>query len=428
VRILHAPRNTANQPGYTVRALRQLGHDAEVWEYGDNPFGFPVDRTIRLDEHDPAIFMRAFEEAIDRFDIFHFHFGRSLFPNQWGGIPAFWDLPMYRALGKRVFFTFHGSDCRIRRLHEQMNPWSYYRFADVPADDDRTAKVIEIIRTYANRMFVVSSDYLVFVPEATVMPRVIDLSEWPEQPVEQPSAPSILHIPSHRGTKGTQFIEAGLAQLKEQGVSFSFRLVEGVTHAEARRAIQEADVVIDNVVTGDYELVSIEAMASGKVAVANIQGGAREAFPDAPIYSVDPDSFVTRIRDLLEDRDLRAALAAQGRAYVKQVHDAAVVATALAEAYESTEPTFPHRSFPDWASLDDARRIERLEARVAMLEQSLARTRRESTILRKRLGLSPETPVPLGWKDRIPAPIRQSVRRLRGWAKRAMGSTRRRGA
>jgi hypothetical protein len=228
MRILHAPRNIANQAWYVAAAMRRMGHQAEVWELGENGFGFPVDRTIPVVAHDSQLNWAAFLEALDRFDVFHFHFGRSLFPNQVGGLPPLWDLPVYRALGKRVFFTFHGSDCRIRSVHEEINPWSFYRYSDVPADDDRTRKTIEIIRTYADRMFVVSADYLPFVPEATVMPRVIDLQDWPEQAPDQRSIPQIVHVPSMRGTKGTSFILDGLAELERVGILFYMRVVEGV--------------------------------------------------------------------------------------------------------------------------------------------------------------------------------------------------------
>jgi glycosyltransferase involved in cell wall biosynthesis len=379
MRILHAPRNVANQAGYVAAGLRRLGHDAEVWEYGSNPFGFPVDRTIEVRPHEPQIYWDTFLAAIDRFDVFHFHFGRSLFPNQWEGLPPLWDLPVYRALGKRLFFTFHGSDCRIRRIHEQVNPWSYYRFADVPADDDRTRKTIEIIRTYADRMFVTSPDYLAFVPEATVLPRAIDLASWPEQPPNQRTTPQIVHAPSMRGTKGTSFILDGLAALSSGGTPFEFRLLEGLPHDEIRTAVQEADIVIDNVLTGDYELVSIEAMASSRVAVANMQRTALDTFPDAPVYSIDPTTFVERMRALIEDVSNRRRLAAAGRGYVAKVHDANVIATSLVSFYEAPPARAPRRSFPDWASLDDARRIERLEARIATLEQSLASTRGSAT-------------------------------------------------
>jgi hypothetical protein len=395
MRILHAARNIANQPADIVRALRALGHEAEVWEYDANPFGFEVDRTIPLDREaqDPAVFWQTFQEAIERFDILHFHFARSLFPNQWGGLPPFWDLPIYRILGKKVFFTFHGTDIRIRRIHEQVNPWSYYRSSDIEADDDRTEKVIEVCRTYANRMFVTSVDYLHFVPEAEVMPRVIDLAAWPEQPPVQRDVPVVLHVPSRRGTKGTDRILAGLERLRAAGVPFEQRLLEGVPHDEAKQAIADADVIIDNVLTGDYEVVSIEAMAASRVAVANVGETARAAFPDAPVWTLDPDTFDERMTTLLTDPERRRELAARGRAYVGRVHDAPVIARRLVDAYESDDPSVPVRAFPDWLSLAPARRIETLETQLARSRTELARTRLREEELRARLGLPSLGPV-----------------------------------
>lgn len=421
IRILHAARNIANQPADVVRALRTLGHDAEVWEFDENPFGYAVDRTIPLDHEtrDPSVFWRTFREAIDRFDVFHFHFARTLFPNQWGGLPPFWDLPMYRALGKKVFFTFHGSDVRVRRIHEQVNPWSYYRFSDIASDDDRTEKVIEVCRTYADRMFVVSVDYLHFVPEAEVLPRVIDLAGWPEQTPAQRDVPVVLHVPSRRGTKGTDMILAGLERLRAAGVPFEERLLEGVPHDEAKGAIADADVVVDNVLTGDYEVVSMEAMASSRVAVANIGDDVRAAFPDAPVWSLDPDSFDARMTQLLTDVALRRDLAARGRAYVARVHDAPVIARRLVAAYEADYPPVPVRAFPDWLSLEGARRIETLERRLSRAEVELGRTRVREEQLRHRLGLPSLGPVDatvapsLGDRLRtaLPEPVKGPLRR-----------------
>lgn len=418
MRILHASRNIANQPGYLVRALRRLGHDAELWEYNASPFGFSADRTISLETKDPQVFWATFLEAIDRFDVFHFHFARTLFPNTWGGVPALWDLPIYRILGKRVFFTFHGSDCRIRRIHEQVNPWSYYRYSDIPADDDRTEKTIEVVRTYANRMFVTSVDHLHFVPDAVVAPRVIDLEEWPAQPPDQREVPVVLHVPSRRGTKGTEIILEGLRRLEREGVRFETRLLEGVSHAEAMAAIRAADIVVDNVLTGDYELVSIESMASSRVAVANVQTMAAEAYPDAPVVSVDPNTFVERMRQLIGDLEERRVLAARGRAYVERVHDAHIVAYQLLAAYAEEYPPVPVRSHPDWLSLADRRAIERLERRVAGLEQDNVRGLRREDALRRKLGLPllegiPRRDASAFVKDALPDPLRIALRRVR---------------
>lgn len=423
VRILHAPRNIANQPGYMVAALRRMGHEAEVWEYDPSPFGYPADRNISLDARDASVFWATFLEAIDRFDVFHFHFARTLFPNQWGGVPPLWDLPMYRILGKRVFFTWHGSDCRIREIHEQVNPWSYYRYSDIPGDDDRTRKTIEVVRTYAERMFVTSVDLLEFVPEAEVSPRAIDLTEWPERSAETRPIPRILHVPSRRGTKGTELILAGLDRLRADGLAFDLRLLEGVSHAEARAAIQDADIVVDNLLTGDYEVVSIEAMASSRVAVANVQSAAAEAYPDAPVVTVDPNTFETRMRALIGDPDERRRRGALGRPYVARIHDAPVVAKQLVAAYEAPSTPVKPRSLPDWLSVDGSRSIERRDRRIAALEQDLARVRRREDALRVRLGLpalggiEPRSRSAAA-KDILPDPVRVALRRMRARATR----------
>jgi len=417
MRILHAARNIGNQPGYLVRALRRLGHDAEVWEYESNPFAFPADRTIDIRSGDAMVFWRTFLEAVDRFDVFHFHFGRTLFPADWGGVPPLWDLPIYRILGKKVFATWHGSDCRIRRIHLDVNPWSYYRTSQVQADDDRTQKVIEVFRTYADRNFVVSPDYFHFIPDAELLPRVIDLSEWPEQAPEQRPVPRVLHVPSRRGTKGTDALMAAIEQLKRDGVALEFELLENVPHEEARRAIQSADVVIDNLITGDYELVSIEAMASNRVAVANIQAESAKAFADVPVYPVDPGNVVERLRTLILDPELRRSLAARGRPYVAARHDATLIARRLLDFYGAPSGPVPRRAFPDWLSLEGSRAIERLE-------RQLAESRHREFALRRRLGLPVQPPNDRTLKDRLPTPLRLFLRRTRARATKALGGRR----
>jgi len=416
MKILHAGRNSANQAGYMVKALRQLGHEAELWEYGPDDFGYGPDRTIPLETKDPLIFWRTFSEAISRFDIINFHAGRSFFPGEWGGVPAYWDLPILRALGKKVFHTFHGSDARIKRVHMENNPWSYYRYSDIRADDDRTEKIIQIFRTYANKLFVTAPDYLSFVPDAEVIGRIIDLDYWAEQPAVQRDVPQILHVPSRRGTKGTDMILQGIEQLRAQGIGFEFSLLEGVPHDEARTAIQQADIVIDNVITGDYELVSIETMASSRVAVANLQAASLVTFPNAPVYNVDPDNFAQRMAALIADRAQREELASRGRAHVVKHHEAVGVARKVLEHYEKPDPPVRQRTFPDWATIAYARKIETLEQRVAQLEIDLSRAKLRNRMLVGRAGPARSS----GVKALIPEPMKPALRRLKAKLKQAV--------
>lgn len=402
MRILHLPLNIANQPGYLARAQRRAGHEAEVWEFGDNAFGFPKDRRIDIYAGDTRLIWDAFADAVGRFDVFHFNFGRSFFTSPWpiGAVPPFWDLPVLRSLGKKVFFTFHGTDCRTRRVQDAENPWSFYRYADIPVDDDRVEQTVEIIRTYANKMLITSPEYAIFVPDAELQPRTLDLQEWPKQPPAQREIPKILHVPSARGTKGTHIVVEGLRALEEDGVKFEFVLLEGAPHSEAMRAIADADIVIDNVLTGDYEVVSLEAMACNRVPVAYRQSRSKTAFPDAPVFEVDPPSFPERMRALVEDVSQRRALAQRGRDFMAHAHDAPVVAARLLELYEQDAPA-PALAYPDWSPYGSVRAKQRLDRMLSKSESQRARATEYARHLAARLG---ETPPSFG-----PDPLRSSA-------------------
>ena len=393
LRILHAPRNIANQAGYAAAGLRRLGHHVEVWEDRPSAFGFPADRVLDYESREPRVAWDAVLEALDRFDILHFHFGMTLLPPDWSGLPPFWDLPLYRALGKRVFFTFHGTDARIRRIHEEVNPWSHYWLRAAPPDDDRTEKALEVIRTYADGMLVVSVNLLHFVPQATLLPRVIDLHEWPElQPVQR-ERPVIVHAPSRRETKGTDLVLATLDELAAEGVAFDLRLLEGVPHSRVRAEIAAGDILVDNIIAGAYGLVSMEAMACSRVAVANLSDAVRLAHPDAPVVHVDPTTFGARMRELIAAVAERRRLAALGRPFVARVHDADVIAARLVEAYTAPASPVPRRAMPDWTSHARAQRIEQLEGRLGRLETELARSKHREAILRARLGIADGTDI-----------------------------------
>jgi soluble cytochrome b562 len=212
-----------------------------------------------------------------------------------------------------------------------------------------------------------------------------------------------------------------MKQLAEEGVQVDFRLLEGVSHDEARRAIQGADIIVDNLLTGDYEVVALEAMASSRVAVANIQAAVAAAYPDAPVVSADPDSFVERMRSLIANVDERRELAARGRPYVARIHDSPVIAEKLLGFYRADYPPIRAGTLPDWFSVDGARQIERLDSRIARLEQDVARERRAQDVLRGRLGLPPLRIAERGdprttsdkAKEALPDPVRRALRTAR---------------
>lgn len=370
--------NYGDQAGVVVCALRALGHEAELWEVGRSRFAFPADRSIDLDGADPNALWRTFMEAVERFDVFHFHFAQSFFRHDWSLLPPFWDLPVLRMLGKQVFFTFHGSDCRTPSAHAARVPYSGEFFAEGTPDADAIAKRIQIIRTYANAMLAVSTELLWYVPDAEVVPRALELDAWPEIPYPGRERPLVVHAPTRRSYKGTPRILAALDQLEREGVAFDLSLVEDRPHDFVQREIQRADVVIDQCLMGDLGVVALEAMATGRPAAAYLAEDVGLALGDTPLFEIEPPTLVDRLRSLLTDLPLRRGLAAAGRGYVAKVHDSRTIAERHLELYATHDAAFTVRSMPDWTGFGDRRRIEQLEERIADAEAARGEARQNA--------------------------------------------------
>jgi len=409
VRILEAPLNIAAQPWNIAQGLRSLGHDVEVWQYGPNPFDYPCDRQIKFPPDRPSDLWAPIDEALERFDVFHFHFARTLVPRQIGPIPGMWDLPLYRAAGKPIFFTFHGSDVRLRSKHLDLNRWSYFRYADVPCDEDDILKRLAIVRTYANAHWICSPVNRPFVPDAGFHPRAILVEQWPFVDPVRRDRPRVVHIPSRRATKGTDFVLRGVVEAEEKGLRFDFKLIEGLPNAEVPRVMAEADILVDNLLLGDYEVTGLEAMSMGKTVIARIDPEVEREMGTVPVLNADPDDFVEVLRRAVEDFELRDRLAKEGRAFVEANHDATAVAARILPTFLQP-PTTIELSFPDWAVLHDARRAERLEEQVVALRGALRTGGREVVISGSKRGVF----TLLGSKiDGFLRRVRRSIRRRR---------------
>lgn len=377
MRVLHAPVNIANQAWGMAQGLRARGHEAQVWHLGDDPYGYPADRTLPVPA-DARAALALVAEAVDaRFDVVHFHFARTLVAAE-SGLPPFWDLPVWRATGARIALTFHGTDVRLASHHLATDEWSFYRSGELPCDEELVAARLEVLAAYADVMTVGSVLDLPYVPGAVVVPRVVDLDAVAAVPARTRTAgpPVVAHAPSRRATKGTEHVLAGLAALHERGVDFELDLVEGVSNSEALARLARADVVVEKLLGGDVGVTSLEAMALGKVAVARIRPEVLAHAPGLPVVSADPSTFVDVMSALLTAPDRLAEIGRRGPAYVALVHSPAAVARRLEELYAA--PARRDAASPAWTGLRASARLCAANERVAALEA-------ENQSLRRRL-------------------------------------------
>jgi hypothetical protein len=293
LRVTHCPVNTAGIPWTNVQALRTRGVDARLVVF--NRYRLHPEADVDLERHGGLLQQqltqwRAFAWLAPRTDVFHFYFGLTL-------VPKSVQFALLRALGKRSVMHFLGSDIRGKPPEELA--WTRRAGARV----------------------VGSYDAIRWVPDAQVIPPGIDVRAIEPAPPSDRSRPIVLHAPSSRARKGTEYVVAAC-----EGLDVELDIVEGLDHREAFERYRRADIVVDQLNAGWYGVFAIEAMALGKPVVTFLHDEAvrrtEEAFGvPVPIVSATKDTLRERLQPLVESADERGRVGRASRAYAEEVHD-----------------------------------------------------------------------------------------------------------
>lgn len=342
-KILLAPMNFAAMPVTLTKALRARGYEAAHIQYTggqQNALAYDLDRTVNIrgPEGRINIQMKALEDTLaEGFDIFHF-WNRSLFfQTDYGGVSGI-DLPLIKARGRKIAYRFTGFDLRLPSRDMAVNPHSPFRYDQTPFFDEATVMAYQdFLREYVDRFIVQDPEMGQFFPEAEIIPRALDLSQWAYQGVERKERPLVVHAPTNGDAKGTKFVLAAVQELKARGLAFDFKLIQKMPHAEAKMVYQSADIIVDQILIGATGVLTLEAWALGKVAVVNLRRDLFEPFyetNDLPVVNANPDNIVEALEGAIKDVDLRLELSRKGRALVEKRHDIDQVIDRYIETYE----------------------------------------------------------------------------------------------
>jgi glycosyltransferase involved in cell wall biosynthesis len=130
--------------------------------------------------------------------------------------------------------------------------------------------------------------------------------------------------------KGRAHVEAIGRRLQEQGV-IDLRVESGVAPDVMPSLIESTDVIIDGLTLGQYGTTAAEAMASGRIVLANISRVIDRPPEPAPIVHVTPDTLEDTLRQIADDPAAYRPLAAAGPSYVRRYHDGGYAARQLAD-------------------------------------------------------------------------------------------------
>lgn len=277
------------------------------------------------------------EFAMANYDVFHFFWGVSLW--------SFWrwhllDLPVLRALGRRIVVHFRGLDLvdigTFDRARESVvRPESGGTpLVQLTSRADQRRKLARW-RRWAHALLISEPDLWDLVPEATLSPQVLDISQWPKsEKKSRNNEVTIVHAPTNRRKKGTEFVVQACEELQRRGLPVRLVLVEGMPYREVLELYRQADIAVDQVLYGWHGKFSVETMNMGIPTVCYIREDLLKHRPDLPIVSATPGNLADTLEALIRDGERREALAVAGPRYVQRYHSLDVVLDDLISIYD----------------------------------------------------------------------------------------------
>jgi len=355
MKILHLPTSVGGNAHNLAQGERQLGFDSKTLVAAQNWLQYPADINLGLERLPKWLSIAprflAFLKIRNEYDIFHFNFGSSLINTPTVGLCQL-DLPYYSSSSKK-FVTYNGCDARQKHPTMQRmqvsachNPKCYGGQCNSGFIDKNRRKAIDKMDRYVDHMWALTPDLLYFLPKekSSFLPFALNPENYHFQPLIPQYPLKILHAPTNREAKGTDFILKALTHLKDKHPNkIEIVLVEKIPHEAAIEIYKTADLVIDQVLIGWYGALAAEVMLLGKPVVAFISDAVEAYLPDGMLSDLNKGVINANIFNLeiviekyIKDKDLLIEQGRLAREYSLKWHDYKTVSKITTEQYKKS--------------------------------------------------------------------------------------------
>ena len=158
--------------------------------------------------------------------------------------------------------------------------------------------------------------------------------------------PKIVHIPSRFPTKGTVFIEKAIQELHRQNIQFEFTIHKGLSNSEVIKVLQDADILIDEVILFGTGTLGMEAIACG-CALANNSKGIN--LLSEYICNINPTNMVEMLKPFILERKTRIQNINKSIEILKDHYNAKTVCNKILSDLEISPLDFTKHDFiPDY--------------------------------------------------------------------------------
>lgn len=355
MKVLHLPTSVGGNAWGLAQGERSLGLESKVLVLNQTWTNYPDDINLNLQNiyklEKYKKLALTFWEIRNKYDIFHFNYGSSLihFPEKYLNQI---ELPFYPTEAK-LFVTYNGCDARQKyptmkrtQIAACHNPNCYNGACNSGKLDEYRRRGINKMAHYVNHIWALNPDLLYFLPKekSSFLPYAISFDGLKIFPPKLGKQLKIVHAPTNREAKGTDYILNAIEKIKmTHGDLIEMCLVENISHDQALKIYQEADLIIDQILIGWYGGFAVEAMKMGKPVIARIAKEDLKFLPnqmaadvlETVIYA-DPDLIYEVILQCLDDRAILKHHSEASLDYVNKWHNPKYVASLTKQRYEAS--------------------------------------------------------------------------------------------
>jgi hypothetical protein len=150
----------------------------------------------------------------------------------------------------------------------------------------------------------------------------------------------ILHAPSDRKVKGTNYVLEAVEILRSKGVVFEFSLVENISNEIVIKLLENTDIVIDQPGTSAARF-AIEACSASCCVIGGNRSDYMRCY-DSPLIQFEPDAkhLASSLLKLINDREYLAAKMQESFLYFKKNYSYDAYRTQFDELRSSSSKSF----------------------------------------------------------------------------------------
>lgn len=321
-----------------IQGLRALGCEADLYLLEKNRFGYGrfqkenlltrlcrafYDRKAKSKLRIVSLFWLLLQDllklillirVLPRYDVFIYSYRSSFF--------HYLELPVLKALNKRIIYVFHGSDSRppyMDGFTTFPNP------AALKLSTDKIKRFVTRVEKYADVVIVnpASAQFLSRPFINSMMIGVPFSMPYAQTKAEKHSGLRIVHSPSNRRFKGTDTI---LKAIKEQQTKYTeIELVEvrQRPHHEVLEILQNCDIVIDQLYS-DTPMAGLAAEAAYFAKPCIVGSYCHSLFSDyipvdkmPPSFVCAPDALSLTLEHVLQDKEKRMQMGHDAQAFLQ---------------------------------------------------------------------------------------------------------------